>query len=166
VQVACYRTGTDIPLPFADAVVELAVERLPDSPVDGRAAAAVRELHRSGIRVVMAANTGHSRENREQSLADAGIADCFAELVLSCDVGCRKPMLAFYEAVLAAAGCAAEHVLFVGDRVPEDVLGPLTVGMGAVLVHPGFTAPPLPVPDEVPVLQHVAELPELLRAWS
>lgn len=162
-QLACHRSEIELAPAAADEVAELVYERLPDSRIDPRAAAAVREISVSGVRVVMAANTGHSRLKREQTLRDGEIDDCFDELVLSWEIGHRKPEPKFYAAVIAACQCPANQILFVGDRIPEDVLGPLDNGMRAALVHTGPTPPHLPVPDGVPVLQHVEELPALLR---
>src|SRR5688500_9666362 len=66
--------------------------------------------------------------------------------IYSVAVGHRKPNPAIYQAALGALG-VADDVLFVGDRVREDVRGPQALGMRAVLTHefrqeePGDAAP-------------------------
>ena len=41
-------------------------------------------------------------------------------VVISSEVGARKPAAGFFAAVIAAAGCPAEHILFVGDDIEND----------------------------------------------
>ena len=40
----------------------------------------------------------------------------FDRLILSYEVGCRKPHPAIYERALAAAGCRASDVIYIDDR--------------------------------------------------
>lgn len=50
------------------------------------------------------------------------------------DLRCYKPNPKFFELILKENGLAAEEVLFVGDSVTDDVLGPKAVGMKTVWV--------------------------------
>ncbi len=52
--------------------------------------------------------------------------------VMSCEVGSIKPELVIYEAVVTALGVPSRNIVFVGDRLIEDVHGPLRVGMRSV----------------------------------
>jgi putative hydrolase of the HAD superfamily len=56
--------------------------------------------------------------------------------VVSSVIGRRKPAREFFYAVIAAAGCPAEQVLFVGDHPVNDVEGAKSGGMKAVLFDP------------------------------
>jgi FMN phosphatase YigB (HAD superfamily) len=51
--------------------------------------------------------------------------------------GVEKPSPEFFERVLAEAGCSAGEVLYVGDRLDNDVLPALRSGLRAVLVRRG-----------------------------
>ena len=53
-------------------------------------------------------------------------------VVLSGEVGARKPEPAIFEAALAALGVDAAAALFVGDRLVDDVAGAAAVGMTTV----------------------------------
>ena len=50
------------------------------------------------------------------------------------DLKCYKPNPKFFEKILKDNGLTAEEVLFVGDSVTDDVLGPKAVGMKTVWV--------------------------------
>ncbi len=158
-RAAATRTGTVLPADpgkVAEAVQQETTER----PVDPRAARAVTVLHQRGFRLLLAANTPRGHVERCATLARAGILDCFADIVLSSTLGAEKPDSRFYRATLRAAGCRAAHVVFVGDRLVTDVLGPLAHGMRAVLVDRHGHAEE--APEGVPVVGHLAEVPRLL----
>lgn len=61
------------------------------------------------------------------------LAHYFDFVVVSCDVGWRKPSPRLYDAVIAAAGHSPEHLLFVGDDPEADYQGPLGYGFTAIL---------------------------------
>ncbi|MGH3842075.1 MAG: HAD family hydrolase [Pseudonocardiaceae bacterium] len=154
-------------LPDVRRLAEAIWEDVPDAVVDPAAADTLRQLRQAGMVLLLACNTQRSLATRQQTLAEARIADCFTTLVLSSVVGVGKPDPAFYAAVAAAAreatGCGPDAVVFVGDTVDKDVLGARRYGMRAVLVAPGPR--PAGLPPEVPVVSHVSELPGLLNRW-
>jgi FMN phosphatase YigB (HAD superfamily) len=157
----------DVEVPDMAAVVDAVWETVPDAVVDPRAAQAARTLRRTGRVLVLACNTQRPIAYRRRTLATAGLADCFDALVLSSEVGIAKPDRRFYAAVTNAArgevGCSPEEILFVGDTLNKDVIGPRAFGMRAALLHAG--PPPPGLPEGVPIMAHVAELPDLLERW-
>lgn len=58
-----------------------------------------------------------------------GIPDA---LVMSFEVGFIKPQPEIFRLVCQRLGLAAEQILFVGDDLKADVLGPRTIGMHAI----------------------------------
>jgi putative hydrolase of the HAD superfamily len=68
----------------------------------------------------------------------------------------------FYNLVLAATGCPAEQVLFVGDKFGYDVTAPMRHGMRAALARPYGLRPGEEVPDGASLIGHVGDLPEAL----
>lgn len=163
---AARTAGTRIPGP---GKLEAALwDIVPDGVVDPAAATAVRALRDRGHVLVLACNTRRPLAARRQTLAAAGIEDCFAALVLSSELGAAKPDPRFYAAVLAAAhehaGCGPEGVVFAGDTPAKDVAGPVRAGMRAVLIRPGpGTSEGLP--SGVPLLDCLSALPGLLERW-
>ncbi|MDI2124640.1 HAD family hydrolase [Yinghuangia seranimata] len=158
---AAARSGADVPDPVAAA--EAVFAAVPDAAVDPEAAAAVRRLHRRGWRCVLACNTERSLRARKATLTAAGIAHCFADAVLSCEIGYRKPHPRFYAAVVAACGVPAEHILFVGDNLAKDVFGPRAHGFQSVHVPRADRRDGVDLsrPD---TLRHISELPDYLGA--
>jgi putative hydrolase of the HAD superfamily len=61
--------------------------------------------------------------------------------VISSLVGWRKPDHRFFAAVVEAAGCQPDHILFVGDDLRNDVDGAIAAGLRAVLYDPDDRVP-------------------------
>ena len=81
-------------------------------------------------RVIRAAATNSPRWVDE--LVAGQLAGCFDVVVASCDVGVRKPDPAFFTALLARLGLAADAVLLVDDR-EANVEGARRAGLRAHL---------------------------------
>lgn len=154
-------------LPDPGAVTAAMWDSVPDAKVDSAAAAAVHRLRQAGFALILACNTQRPLASRRRTLAAAGLDGCFADMVLSSVIGTGKPDPAFYAAVIdaarSAAGCRPDEIVFAGDTVAKDVTGPLRSRMRAVLVGAG--PPPAGLPGQVPVIGHLADLPDLLERW-
>lgn len=122
-----------------------------------------------GLRCAVVANTFDPPELFRADLRAQGIAGRAAAIVLSCELGVRKPHPDVYAAVAAALSAAPAEVLFVGDRLADDVAGPVAAGMRACLaawyrVDPGARPASVPICTE-PL--HVLEiLTGLVRSGS
>jgi putative hydrolase of the HAD superfamily len=57
-------------------------------------------------------------------------------VLISSEVGARKPGAGFFAEVVRAAGCAPGEVLFVGDDIDNDYAGATSAGLRAVLLDP------------------------------
>jgi putative hydrolase of the HAD superfamily len=90
-------------------------------------------------RLAVVSNT-HSPAMVPELLRRAGIDDLFDAVVLSVDVGWRKPHPAMYAAALDALGTPASEAIFVGDSCSADFVGPGAAGITAYLIDPGKTA--------------------------
>lgn len=60
----------------------------------------------------------------------------FGRVLVSCDLGWRKPAEFIYREAIRAAGCPAEEILFIGDNPIADYEGPRIFGMAAALYDP------------------------------
>ncbi|MGV9836522.1 HAD family hydrolase [Nocardia niigatensis] len=159
-QEAARMCGATLP-DTAEAAARVVFDKLPDARIDPTAAIAVMTLAEFGFRLVLASNTRWPELARRQTLRTAGIEHCFHALVLSSELGLRKPHPGFYDAVLRAASCPPSQVLFVGDTADKDVDPPRLLGMQSLLVAPvwdqrGLAGGALPMFRDVPRLLGVA----------
>lgn len=97
--------------------------------------ATLEELRRRGLRLGLVSNAAYLPRLMKAQLAALGLANYFAGVTFSSEVGVRKPHPAIYQDALAKVGVEPSKVLFVGDRVREDVQGPKSLGMRAVLTR-------------------------------
>ncbi len=87
-----------------------------------------------------------------------GIVDLFEIILVSDEVGWRKPKPLIFEMALGRLHIAPGEALFVGDRIDIDVAGAQGVGMGSAWVNPERTALP---PDVRPPDYEIRDLVEL-----
>jgi len=92
-------------------------------------------LQSRGLRVGYVSNTLTAPMLMNSRLADFDLLGHAEVAVFSVEQGVRKPNPKIYEAALKALQADPSRTLFVGDRVREDVRGPKSVGMPAVLTH-------------------------------
>ena len=121
-------------------------------------------LKAQGRRVVLA---GNQPERRSEQLRALGLP--VDDIVTSAELGAEKPDPAFFAAVLARIGVAdPSQVLYVGDRLDNDVIPAMAAGMATCWLTRGPWGQLQELPDDVEpdlVLEGLGELPELLRAW-
>jgi 2-haloalkanoic acid dehalogenase type II len=121
------------------------------------AAPALEELRSRDVRVVAASNWDSSLP---QVLERTGLAGLLDGVVSSAAAGAAKPDARLFQAALELAQVAPEQALHVGDRPENDIDGARAVGMRAALIAREGEPPPLP--DGVPVIATLAELPPLV----
>ncbi|MBO0811388.1 MAG: HAD family hydrolase [Microlunatus sp.] len=118
-------------------------------------------------RLAVVSNT-HSRTLVPDHLRALGVAELFDAVVLSIDLGVRKPHPEIYRAALDQLGIDATAALFVGDTYAADYDGPRRLGIRALLIDPGRSAPVpeqdrlaglVDLGDRLPRSEHVAEQP-------
>lgn len=124
----------------------------------------LQELRDRGVRVVIAGNQPARRTAQLQALDLPHDA-----LAMSDDLGHGKPDRAFFDAVVALSGAtAARHVLYVGDRVDNDVLPAADAGLRTCWLRRGPWGVLQDLPDDFSadlVLDGLGELPLLLAEW-
>jgi HAD superfamily hydrolase (TIGR01509 family) len=91
-------------------------------------------------------------------LEAAGVRRLFATIVVSDEIGWRKPRPDIFHAALRRTGVDPHDTLFVGDRIDIDVVGAHAVGMDAAWINP--EREPLP-PGVAPPRYEIVDLAEL-----
>ena len=82
------------------------------------------------LRLAVVANTWPDPARLvRRDLEELGVAGRIDRIVLSGEVGARKPAPAIFELALAQLGLDPLEALFVGDRLVDDVAGAASVGM-------------------------------------
>jgi FMN phosphatase YigB (HAD superfamily) len=121
-------------------------------------------LRAQGFRVVLAGN--QPRRRAEQLRALQLPVD---DVVTSDELGAEKPDAAFFTAVLARLEVDdPSQVLYVGDRVDNDVLPAAEAGLATCWLTRGPWGQLQELPEDAGpdlVLEGLGELPELLAAW-
>lgn len=102
------------------------------------AAAVLAELTRRGYRLGIASNFDERLRRVAEGLP--GLAPV-QHLVISSEVGWRKPAPAFFHQLWAQSGLAPAEVLLVGDDPVNDYGGAHACGLHALLYDPDGTAP-------------------------
>lgn len=93
---------------------------------------ALREFARLGVRVVIGGNQPVEAGGALRAM-DLEVSD----ILISDEIGCHKPQAEFFDAVAAAAGVPPAQILYVGDRVDNDVRAAAEAGMIPVLIRRG-----------------------------
>lgn len=99
----------------------------------------VRRADASGVRLVLASNTNPLHVAQVQQQFGETLRR-FAALVLSCDVGCRKPARAFFERCVAVAQAGLDDCLYVDDRA-DFVAAARALGVNGLVYEPGSAVP-------------------------
>ena len=124
------------------------------------------ELAAAGFEVVLAGNQPARR--RAQLEALPGIQPPATRVLVSDELGVAKPDPAFFARLLDEIGCTADELLYVGDRVDNDVLPALAAGIAVCRLERGPWGRLQELPDDVDVdltLEGLGELATLLVAW-
>lgn len=126
---------------------------------------ALSALRSRGLRVVLA---GNQPARRTPQLTALGLP--VDDVVVSDDLGADKPDPAFFAALLDRLDVDdASRVLYVGDRVDNDVLPAREAGIAVCWLVRGPWGQLQELPEEIVpdlVLEGLGELPELIAAWQ
>ena len=94
--------------------------------------ALLEALRARGLKLALVSNTASPQWLLEPMLERQGIAERVDAIVLSSEVGKRKPHPAIFERALRELDVDASVALFVGDRLEADVLGASRIGMKTI----------------------------------
>jgi HAD superfamily hydrolase (TIGR01549 family) len=111
-----------------------------------------------GLRVGLAGNQSPVLERWTRETLDV------SAIGSSASWGARKPDPAFFERMLAEAGCAPDELAYVGDRVDNDVVPALAAGFVAVHVRRGPWGRLQQAPPGAIVVDTLAQLPDALAS--
>lgn len=102
--------------------------------IDGMAAWLTKLAQRYRLAIV---SNVHEADLVPGHLRRMGIADLFDLIVLSVQVGWRKPHPEIYTAAMEGLRLKPENAIFVGDNYIADYVGPSRLGIRAYVIDPG-----------------------------
>jgi putative hydrolase of the HAD superfamily len=151
---------------IGDAVDELYRRYISDVTLKPGAASVLADLEQMGCRLAIVSNAAHA-PFLEWALEAQGVRGHFSSVVVSAEVGVRKPRPEIFEAALRAVGARAGDAVYVGNDYIKDVLGAKLVGMRAVWMPDAHAEDPRAYTTAQPdaVIGDLAALPPLVQGW-
>lgn len=137
--------------------------------VEDDAAPTLTVLKERGYRMGILSNAADSADVHKL-VDDAGLRPFFEQVLISADIGLRKPHARPFELALSQFGVAADRAVMVGDTLGADILGANALGMASVWItrrmnsadhaaHSGDVHPDA-------CISALSELPGLLDHWA
>lgn len=130
--------------------------------IDG-ARQTLSEIKRSGYKTGLISNTIFAGYLHEGDIERFSIKEYLDFRIYSSEFGRRKPHPKIFKAGLEKIGLKPEETIYIGDRLNEDIEGPRSVGMGAILKYRKGREYPNPLPSDVPVVYELNELLDILK---
>ncbi len=125
--------------------------------------AAVLAALRKGRRLGVVSNFDYTPTAR-LILEREGLTSLFETVIVSDEIGWRKPKAVIFETALRRLGVGAEETVFVGDRADIDVAGAQAVGMATAWINREGAALPEGAPPPNFEIRDLRELEAILGA--
>jgi putative hydrolase of the HAD superfamily len=119
-------------------------------------------LKRRGLKLGIVSNTFVNRASLERQLRELGLLDFFSVQVYSYELHVRKPSPEIFRIAAGKIGEPTGNILFVGDRIDNDILPSLESGMRAALKE-AYTNKGKRTPAGAMRIRRLAELPPLIE---
>ena len=119
-------------------------------------------LKKLGLTLGIVSNTFINRSSLERQLEQYGILDFFSVRLYSYEFAFRKPNTKIFELAAERIAQAPENILHVGDRIDNDVVPALKVGMHVVLKE-AYTNSGRVAPKNVLKIRRLSELPQIIQ---
>jgi putative hydrolase of the HAD superfamily len=120
------------------------------------------QLKRRGLKLGMLSNTFIHKSSLERHLREEGLLDYLPVRVYSYELPLRKPAISAFQRAAEAVGAAPENIVYVGDRLDNDVIGARNAGMTPVLIR-AYTNEARRLPSDLHCVDAITKLPELLE---
>jgi HAD superfamily hydrolase (TIGR01549 family) len=119
-------------------------------------------LQRMGLKLGIVSNTFVSRSSLARHLEQLGLLEFFPVQLYSYEFHVRKPSTEIFRIAADRIGERAENILFVGDRIDNDIQPALQSGMRAALKE-AYTNKGKEAPAAALKIRRLAELPGLIE---
>ena len=119
-------------------------------------------LQDMGLKLGILSNTFINESSLDRHLEEEGIKNFFPLRIYSYQYRFRKPDKRIFLAAADQIGVAPENILFIGDRIDNDVKGALKAGMRPILKTAYTNKGKIP-PDGTPIIDHISQLPAIIN---
>jgi HAD superfamily hydrolase (TIGR01509 family) len=144
---------------FTEVILETSVYTAKVEPPEPGMPEALAGLHDLGLRLGCVSNAFMGASTLHQIMVERGLGQHLEMTISSCEFGYRKPHPSIYEAAVREMRLAPQEIIFVGDRVEQDVVGPAKLGMRTVLtLQYRQEDPKLAEIEPDAVIHHLSEL--------
>ncbi len=122
----------------------------------------LRRLKAAGAGVYLVSNAQSCFTVDE--LHTTGLYDLFDGIMISSDVGVKKPSREIFELAFDRFGISAQNSIYVGNDMRDDILGASLTGMRTVYIHTAQSGsyPELNIPEPTYTVRDHREMTELL----
>jgi putative hydrolase of the HAD superfamily len=158
--------GFDLPDDAIEHIVHLDHSAWSNSlSVEPKVLGVLKGLRADGYALGIVSNVSLYHDLMRGDLERLGLSPFLGAAVFSSEVGYRKPDARIFRVALERVGVEPAQAVFVGDRLYDDIGGAQAVGMRAVQTRQfRQEEDPEPAPDAV--IDHLQQLPEVLRMWG
>ncbi len=123
----------DVIRPISMKLNEIWRDAICTRPMFPESSVVLRGLRQRGYRIGLVSNTTSSVDS-PRALENAGLAEYFEVMVLSCVFGKRKPNPAILLEAAQLIGVLPDHCAYIGDRPEWDVVAARAAGFGKTVV--------------------------------
>lgn len=123
---------------------------------------ALESLQQMGLKLGLLSNTFIHKSSLERHLRQHGLLDFLPVRVYTYEYPWRKPDERIFKEAAQQIRIDCDNIIYVGDRVDNDVVGARKVGMLPVLVR-AYTNETREIPSDVAYIDCIAELPEWIK---
>lgn len=123
-------------------------------------------LREREYRIGLLSNTWWAAEWHNADLAAHGLSGLFDEMVYTSDLPHSKPHPSVFLEVAGRLNVEPAACVMVGDRMVDDISGSLGAGMRGVWKQTEYAWPKPESIIPTAVIEHLAEVPQLLRTWG
>jgi HAD superfamily hydrolase (TIGR01662 family) len=122
----------------------------------------LQKLKDMGMVLGIVSNTFITESSLDRHLDEFGMLEFFPLRIYSHQVPWRKPNPKIFLEAARRLNIAPEHIIFVGDRLNNDVRGARNVGMTPIL-KTAYTNTGKKIPQNLPKIDRLAQLPKLIQ---
>lgn len=122
----------------------------------------LERLEQMGLKLGMLSNTFIHKSSLERHLREENLLDYLPVRLYTYEYPWRKPDERIFQEAARAVGVDCERIVYVGDRIDNDVLGARKAGMLPVLIK-AYTNEDKTIPPDAAYIDSLTELPGLIE---